>query len=164
MIAGLAIARWAGREESPDTVLSHQGTLHPLNREFREMGNAPGNARGAFWMARVSTRAGRFAHGKCHRKCTASGTQHGDIPQENLRDVFAQLVRLVRVKRWGKSPPLVWQHTRHGKPRVVQGQVGGESRPGSSSQRSRGSRSTVVAATDALPRQRRKPLQRATLG
>ncbi len=88
-------------------------------------------------MASASACAGRFAHGKCHRKCTAGGTQHGDIAQENLRDVFAQLVRLVRVKRWGKSPPLGWQHTRHGKPRVVQGQIGGESRPGSSSQRSR---------------------------
>src|SRR5882762_11168590 len=39
----------------------------------------------------------------------------------------------VRVKRWGKSPPLVWRQTRHGKPRVVQGQIGGESRPGSMS-------------------------------
>jgi len=38
---------------------------------------------------------------------------------------------LARVKRWGKSPPLRWQHRRHGKPRVVQGQIGGESRPGS---------------------------------
>jgi hypothetical protein len=44
---------------------------------------------------------------------------------------------LVRVKRWGKSPPLTRQRVRHGKPRVVQGQIGGESRPGSSSQRSR---------------------------
>ena len=39
--------------------------------------------------------------------------------------------RLARVKRWGKSPPLRWRHRRHGKPRVVQGQIGGESRPGS---------------------------------
>ena len=37
------------------------------------------------------------------------------------------------MKRWGKSPPLRWQHRRHGKPRVVQGQIGGESRPGSPS-------------------------------
>src|ERR1700682_829426 len=39
--------------------------------------------------------------------------------------------RLVRVKRWGKSPPPRWQHRGHGKPRVVQGQIGGESWPGS---------------------------------
>ena len=38
---------------------------------------------------------------------------------------------MARVKRWGKSPPLRWRHRRHGKPRVVQGQIGGESRPGS---------------------------------
>ena len=44
---------------------------------------------------------------------------------------------LARVKRWGKSPPLTRQRVRHGKPRVVQGQIGGESRPGSSSQRCR---------------------------
>jgi hypothetical protein len=37
----------------------------------------------------------------------------------------------VRVKRWGKSPPRPEQSGRHGKPRVVQGQIGGESRPGS---------------------------------
>src|SRR3984893_8205015 len=39
--------------------------------------------------------------------------------------------RLARVKRWGKSPPLRWRHRGHGKPRVVQGQIEGESRPGS---------------------------------
>src|SRR5438552_7968899 len=44
--------------------------------------------------------------------------------------------RLARVKRWGKSPPLPWRHGRHGKPRVVQGQIGGESRPGSMSESS----------------------------
>ena len=40
--------------------------------------------------------------------------QHGGIAQGNLRDVFekvpgftarAKLIRLARVKRWGKSPP-----------------------------------------------------------
>src|ERR1700687_3054320 len=31
--------------------------------------------------------------------------QHGGIAQEKLRDGFAKLVRLARVKRWGKSPP-----------------------------------------------------------
>ena len=40
--------------------------------------------------------------GKCHRKQTAS--------------------REVRVKRWGKSPPRRWQHGRHGKPQLEQGQ------------------------------------------
>jgi hypothetical protein len=72
-------------------------------------------------------------HGQCHRKQTAGEAQLGDIPQENLRDVFVTRAAPVRVKRWGKSPPLVWQHMRHGKPRVVQDQIGGESRPGSKS-------------------------------
>jgi hypothetical protein len=36
----------------------------------------------------------------------------------------------VRVKRWGKSPPRSGQPGRHGKPRVVQGQIGGEAGPG----------------------------------
>ena len=30
----------------------------------------------------------------------------------------------VRVKRWGKSPPRGWRHHRHGKRRLVQGQIG----------------------------------------
>src|ERR1700739_726768 len=56
-----------------------------------------------------------------------------DGRQGNLLIVFQKRFLLVRVKRWGKSPPLVWQQARHGKPRVVQGQIGGESRPGSPS-------------------------------
>jgi len=36
----------------------------------------------------------------------------------------------VRVKRWGKSPPRRQQCRRHGKPRVVQDQIGGEGWPG----------------------------------
>jgi hypothetical protein len=63
---------------------------------------------------------------------------------------------LVRVKRWGKSPPLTQQCVRHGKPRVVQGQIGGESRPGSSSQRFRNLRFKAVVVMDALPLLRRK--------
>jgi hypothetical protein len=65
------------------------------------MGNAPGNARGVIWVARISARAGRFAHGKCHRKCTAGGTQHGGIAQENLRDVFEQLVSFGKGEKVG---------------------------------------------------------------
>src|SRR6266704_2949777 len=37
----------------------------------------------------------------------------------------------VRVKRWGKSPPRVWQQARHGNPQSEQGQVSSETRPGS---------------------------------
>ena len=37
---------------------------------------------------------------------------------------------LARVKRWGKSPPPRQQCRGHGKPRVEQGQIGGEGWPG----------------------------------
>ncbi len=33
------------------------------------------------------------------------------------------------MKRWGKSLPRLWQHKRHGKPRLEQGQVSGERHP-----------------------------------
>src|SRR5450759_10267 len=36
---------------------------------------------------------------------------------------------VARVKRWGKSPPRSWQHVRHGKPQLEQGQICGERRP-----------------------------------
>ena len=91
-----------GREESPDTVLSHQGkTPRPLSADEGPVGNAPGNARGAIGVAQASAGVGRFAHGKCHRKCTAGGTQHGGIPQENLRDVFEQLVSFGKGEKVG---------------------------------------------------------------
>jgi len=154
--------KMAGREESPDTVLSHQGTLHPLNRGCKVRATrlvTPGERFG--WRGFRLAPAGSLTESATENIPPAE--RHGGIAQENLRDVFAQLVRLVRVKRWGKSPPLVWQHTRHGKPRVVQGQIGGESRPGSSSQRSRGSAlgrllqecapsATAQAAAESNPR------------
>ncbi len=45
--------------------------------------------------------------GQCNRKQTAKG-----------RKV------LVRAKRWGKSPPRIWQQRRHGKPHPKQDQIG----------------------------------------
>jgi len=54
----------------------------------------------------------RPPHGKCHREHTAK-------PGRRLLEVPA-----VRVKRWGKSPPLQAQARRQGKPRRVQGQIG----------------------------------------
>jgi hypothetical protein len=137
--------KMVGREESPDTVLSHQGTIHPLNRGCKVRATrlvTPGERFG--WHRLRPVAADSITESATENIPPAE--RHGGIAQENLRDVFAQLVTLVRVKRWGKSPPLVWQHTRHGKPRVVQGQIGGESRPGSSSQRSRGSRFRAIAA------------------
>jgi hypothetical protein len=92
------------------------------------MGNAPGNARGA---AVHVMRAVRFTESATENKppvgwsTVASSRETCKTP--------AKADSAVRVKRWGKSPPLVWRQTRHGKPRVVQGQIGGESRPGSMS-------------------------------
>ncbi len=83
--------KMAGREESPDTVLSH----------VRNKGNAPGNARGALWVTQASAGAVRIAHGKCHRKCTAGDAQHGGIAQENLRDVFESLASFGKGEKVG---------------------------------------------------------------
>ena len=116
------------------------GNLHPPNRGCKVRATrlvTPGERFG--WRGFRLALAGSLTESATENVPPAE--RHGGIAQENLRDVFEQLVALVRVKRWGKSPPLGWQHTRHGKPRVVQGQIGGESRPGSSSQRSRGSAS-----------------------
>ena len=41
------------------------------------------------------------------------------VPQKTNR-----LIREVRVKRWGKSSPLVKQLTRHGKPNLMQDEIG----------------------------------------
>jgi hypothetical protein len=139
MIAGL-VAQAARREESPDTTLrmelpgespalqERRATLRPAFAGPWVKGNAPGNARGA--VARRAT-----VHGECHREDTASVAYPGDSPEENLRDVFQWIATKVRVKRWGKSPPLRQQWRRQGKPRVVQDQIGGQSRPGSLSTR-----------------------------
>ena len=90
-----------------------------------------------------------FRSRKVPQKLKPPGS-HGGIPQGNLRDVFESRAS-ARVKRWGKSPPLVRRRTRHGKPRVVQGQIGGESRPGSLSGLVRHDGFAVAAAADSLP-------------
>src|SRR4029077_767276 len=50
--------------------------------------------------------------------------------RKNRKPASFGRAHLARVKRWGKSPPPGWQHPGHGKPRVEQGQIGGEGRPG----------------------------------
>ena len=72
----------------------------------------------------------RFGYGKCHRKHTARASGLCDRSKENLGRVLHWLNALVRVKWWGKSPPRPEQSGWHGKPRVEQGQIGGEGRPG----------------------------------
>jgi hypothetical protein len=89
--------KMAGREESPDTVLSQSGI-----RATRLV--TPGE-RFAQRELRF-TPAGSFTESATENIPPAK--RHGGIAQENLRDVFELLGSRVRVKRWGKSPPLVW--------------------------------------------------------
>jgi hypothetical protein len=87
VLAGGPGDRWsghrkmAGREESPDTVLSHQGK-----------GNAPGNARGAIWVARVSGSRRTSSLTESATENIPPAKRHGGIAQENLWGVFEQLV------------------------------------------------------------------------
>ncbi len=78
-----------------------------------------------------STRFGAARSRTVPQRLYRQGCATGDSLQENLRDIFLRFTSPVRVKRWGKSPPLSQQCGRHGKPRVVQDQIGGESWPGS---------------------------------
>ena len=149
---------------------------------LRVKGNAPGNARGTVAQTSVCAAGlclrGTRKRAACeeHRlkpvlRFTESATEN--IPPAGRSTVASRRktcetsskcsLSLARVKRWGKSPPLRWQHRRHGKPRVVQGQIGGESRPGSPS--------TLLrrpphggCCKERLPRRWRKLPSRATLG
>src|ERR1700676_4530947 len=133
-VAGGAGDRWlghrkmAGREESPDTVLRHtlqivgSGTLDRATRLV-----TPGGAMGAQAKAcgtRSATESATENRPPAERSTVASRRETCGTSSKSTQ-------RLARVKRWGKSPPLRWRHRGHGKPRVVQGQIGGESRPGS---------------------------------
>src|SRR5881275_2039266 len=53
----------------------------------------------------------------------ARANRDGQVPQKTDRH---SVERMVRVKRRGKSPPRSWQHERHGKPQLEQGQICGE--------------------------------------
>src|ERR1700739_4821430 len=92
--------KWNRREESPDTtsrVRVGQSKDWPLHK--RRLGNAPGNARGCDCASKRVTESAT-------ENQTASGAYPGDRPEENLRNVFEWCATKVRVKRWGKSPPL----------------------------------------------------------
>ena len=115
MIAG---SEQSGREESPDTVVVGSrepvtkclkapvlGNPHLPRGRFGVKGNAPGNARGRPRRLRCEAKLLASAGGVelSSARCglvTESATenippaeQHGGIAQENLRDVFAKLVR-----------------------------------------------------------------------
>jgi hypothetical protein len=72
----------------------------------------------------------------CGTSSKRAGLKPGLYMESWAKARLYRLARLARVKRWGKSPPLRWRQRRHGKPRAVQGQIGGESWPGSMSERS----------------------------
>ena len=71
--------------------------------------NWPGRRKKAGGEIHAGGDAVRRPDGKCHRNLDRPG-----LGNEGG----------VRVKRWGKSPPLQAQARRHGKPHRVQGQIG----------------------------------------
>ncbi len=137
-----ASRKGSGREESPD---SSCGELARAGHSRATRLVTPGG------------RAARFAKAGREVTATESATENetaGDactsaagLRQNQGPASFGQ-AHLARVKRWGKSPPPGWRHPGHGKPRVEQGQIGGESRPGSLGPSGR----LLEARSDARPR------------
>src|SRR5580658_8598894 len=82
---------------------------------------------------RLVTPGGRARKGAATESATENKPPVRNAPLRRLKGKPCEppqsAVRLVRVKRWGKSPPPGWQHPGHGKPRVEQGQIGGEGWP-----------------------------------
>src|SRR5712692_9539594 len=103
VIAGLVIARWLGgrKVRTPSSARKSQRGNTPRPSGLGVKGNAPGNVRGAVWVAQASACAVRSVHGKCHREYTAGGAQHGGIAQENLRDVFESLASFGKGEKVG---------------------------------------------------------------
>src|SRR5713101_4638027 len=136
----------AGREESPDTVLRHalhfvgSGTLDRATRLVTPGGLPRRVCRKAELHA--SACGAGFNPSRCGW-ATESATENRPPAEwsavashrETCETSSKCSRRVARVKMWGESLPLRWRHRGHGKPRVVQGQIGGESRPGSMSQR-----------------------------
>jgi hypothetical protein len=127
----------------------------PGGRKVRtSQGSAPGNARGP--------RSEGRGYGQCHRENTAGAARGvrkdvaGPCGKPKAKP-WARLSRpshLVRVKRWGKSPPPRWQHRGHGKPRAKQGQIGGKGWPGPFTSRPQG---TALAPSGRLLEPRSDP-------
>jgi hypothetical protein len=92
--------KMVGREESPDTVLSHQGTIHPRNRGCKVRATrlvTPGERFG--WQRLWPVPADSLTESATENIPPAE--RHGDIAQENLRDVFAQLVSFGKGEKVG---------------------------------------------------------------
>ena len=95
-------------------------------------GNAPGNARapGRSTRVRIARLGGMATDSATENKPPVRRFGDGREAKPFGGRYQKWTTRMVRVKRWGKSPPRLERSGRHGKPRVVQGQIGGEGRPG----------------------------------
>lgn len=94
-----------------------------------------------------------WLQGTCGRRCREAFRR--TVPQKTNR--LFEVFRRVRVKRWGKSPPLQAQARRHGKPHRVQGQIGDLGAARSSPPSSGGFRVLAAKTNDSLrPRGRRQ--------
>ena len=103
---------------------------------------------GCRMIAMGSSHRGKSGHQRADRQVTPGragprGHARRTVPQRTDR---RRVTPPVRVKRRGKSPPRIRQRVRHGKPRSVQGQIGGERRPVSTKTPRVGCWSTRVTA------------------
>jgi len=64
------------------------------------------------------------ALGNSQAEQSDTSTTENKPPMANATGSHLVAAAQVRVKRWGKSPPRGWRHHRHGKRRLVQGQIG----------------------------------------
>src|ERR1041384_8380438 len=107
------------RPPSPDLKRPQSAVRLPAILEGRRI--APGASRGR----KVRTPKGAMPRNPA-TGYTRAGRPRGlptERAPENDTARVSQETR-VRVKRWGKSPPLQAQARRHGKPHRVQGQIG----------------------------------------
>src|ERR1700676_2973011 len=99
-------------------------------RSLGAAGRAPGGKSGLRRAARLVTPGGRAGDGPATESATenippvrrARWSARGKSFGRSLEHRFYS----VRVKWWGKSPPRLERSGRQGKPRAVQGQIGGE--------------------------------------
>src|SRR5713101_8976622 len=99
-----------------------------------------GGKSGHRWATRLVTPGGLWDAGVMADATRATDSATENIPPAERSPVTSRrktcgtssqrTLRWVRVKRWGKSPPVRSRDRTHGKPRVVQGQIGGEGWPG----------------------------------